>query len=293
MKIKPDQLIKSILGDDFFEVMEKSDIYKMKQQNATSTSEMATGLKIVPRAVMSFLISSLSHLEVGDNKDLELPFALGSHMYVVKKDRDTFNGYFYSKGKKINEFTHRSIPGVGLVIMTTFELYDVETLKDTREEEKESFDVSKLQSIIDERLQLHSLICKVVDQKIAHRDAVEILVKEKLSHALAHAKEEHEEQAEEVKESKAEKLKGFLNKQKEKIEEAQIEKSEHIDCPDCGADLYKGGSKLTLCICYGEDWNKNIKIQKTERNIKMKFPKSMDSENVEMLLKTLKSINKE
>ena len=288
MTVKPDKLIKSLLGEDFFEELQKSaDVYKMYNRNATSIDEIATGLKIVPRAVMSFLISSLSHLEAGDGKDLELPFAPECYMQITKKDRDTYSGYIYSKGKKINEFTNRSIPGVGLVLMTSFELYDTENLKDSREQEKEAFNVSKLQDVIDERLRLHTLISRVVDQKLAQRDAVEILVKEKLKQALA---QQEQVQAEETK---SEKLKKFLQQQKRRTEEAQIEKTESISCPDCGTGLYDGGKNLTLCICYGEDWNKNIKIQKTESNIKMKFPKSMDAENIEMLLNTLKHNNKE
>ena len=293
--IEPDKLIKSMLGEDFFEVLAKSDISKIHNKSATSIDEMATGLKIVPRAVMSFLISSLSHLEVGDNKDLELPFAPNAHLQVTKQEQDSFSGYIYRNGKKINEFQHRSIPGVGLVLMTSFELYDVDELKETKEKEKESFDVHKLQDMIDDRLRLHSLICRVVDQKIAQRDAVEILVKEKLAQALKdqEAQEVEVEAVAEVEHTKADKLKQYLERQNKRKEEVEIEKTESIQCPDCGSGLYKGGTELNLCICYGEDWNKAIKIQKNENNIKMKFPKSMDAENIEMLLETLKQINKE
>lgn len=305
---KPNDLIKSMLGKDFFEVLEKSDVYKMNNRNATSIGEMSTGLKIVPRTVMSFLIQSLSHLQIDENRNLELPFAIDCYMQVTKKDQDTFQGYIYSKGKKITEFKNRSIPGIGLVLMTMFELYDVEDLKESRKKEEETFNVNKLQQVIDDRLMLHSLISKVVDQKLAHRDAVEILVKEKIAQALAAAKaeeakkieveeeqEEEQEEKQEVEENKSEKLKNFLAKQKQKEvqREAHIEKRESINCPDCGSGLYDGGKNLTLCICYGEDWNKNIKIQKNEFNIRMKFPKSMDKENIEMLLNTLKYINKE
>jgi hypothetical protein len=115
------------------------------------------------------------------------------------------------------------------------------------------------------------------------------LVKEKLAQAL----QQKEEKEEEIKQTKADKLKQYLERTRQRQEEAQIEKRESIHCPDCGSDLYDGGKNLTLCICYGQDWNKDIKIQKSENNIRMKFPKSMDAENIEMLLKTLKSINKE
>lgn len=292
---KPDELVKTMLGKDFFEVLQKSDVYKMYNRNATSISEFSTGLKIVPRTVMSFLIQNLTNLTADENKNLELPFAPDCYMQVTKKDQDTFQGYIYSKGQKINEFKNRSIPGIGLVLMTTFELYDVEDLKNTKKEEEKTFDVSKLQQIIDDRLMLHSLISRVVDQKLSHRDAVEILVKEKIAQAFAAAKAEENQEKYLKKETKSEKLKNFLDKQKAKEvqREAEIEKRETIGCPDCGTSLYDGGKNLTLCICYGEDWNKNIKIKKTESNMKMKFPKSMDKENVEMLLNTLKYINKE
>lgn len=98
---------------------------------------------------------------------------------------------------------------------------------------------------------------------------------------------------EKMKKAESNKLKQYLEKKKKRQEEAQIEKRETISCPDCGSDLYEGGNKMDLCICYGNDWGKKIKIIKNESNIKMKFPKTMDTENIEMLLKTLKNINKE
>jgi len=287
MKSRPDDLIKKMLGQDFFEALNKSDVYKMYNKTVTGLDEMATGLKIVPRAVMSFIISNLSHMQNDDNKDLELPFAPDCYLQVVKKGPDVFSGFVYSKGKKINEFVNRSIPGIGLVLMTTFELYETEDLKHSKQKEEQTFDVGKLQEIIDERLRLHSLVSRVVDQKIAQRDAVDILVKEKLAQALA----DKENSDNEDHNSRANKLKVFLEKKRERTEEAMFEKTENIDCPDCGSNLYKGEKELTLCICYGEDWNKNIKIKKNESSIKMKFPKSMDSENIEMLLQTLKQIN--
>jgi hypothetical protein len=94
--------------------------------------------------------------------------------------------------------------------------------------------------------------------------------------------------------SSSKKLENFLKKSKDdQRKEAEIKKAECISCPDCGFNLYEGGKNLTLCICYGEDWDKNIKIQKSEKAIKMQFPKNIDPENIEMLLNTLKNLNKE
>ena len=288
---KSNKLIKSILGEDFFEILEKSNVYKYNSRTGTNVDEMKIGLNIVPRTVMSYLISNLSDMEVDNNKELDLPFSDDCKMHIVKKDFDSFSGYLYSKGKKINEFEHRSIPALGLVLMTVLELYDIEEITQNKEEEKEVFDIDKLQNVIDERLQLHSLINRVVDQKIAQRDAIEILIKEKLSQALTVEVEEVEEVEEE--DTKADKLKSYIEQAKQRQAEAQVEKSEGFHCHDCGADIYAGGSKMTLCICYGEDWNKNIKITKSEKGFNMKFPKSMDAENIEMLLTTLRQINKD
>lgn len=292
MDNKSNKLIKSMLGDDFFEVLEKSNIFKQNSRTVTNVDDMKIGLKIVPRAVMSYLILNLSGMEVDQNKELELPFAADCHLHVVKKDQDVFSGYLYSGGKKINEFEHRSIPGLGLVLMTVLELYDIENLKEAREEEKkESLDVHKLQNMIDERMRLHSLISRVVDEKIAHRDAIETLIKERIEQAFVVP--QISEEPEEKEETKSDKLKSYIEQSKKKRDEVHIEKSEGFHCHDCGADLYSGGKNLTLCICYGEDWNKDIKITKSEKGIKMKFPKSMDTENIQMLLTTLKQINRE
>jgi len=114
------------------------------------------------------------------------------------------------------------------------------------------------------------------------KSAIKDIVEKKLKKALA-----EEEQKQSVK------LRDFLKKSQKTKEEFLIKKTENICCPDCGFNLYDGGKSLTLCICYGEDWDKNIKIEKSENTIKMKFPKNIDPENIEMLLNTLKNINKE
>lgn len=317
MKKNSDKIIKNMLGEDFFKDLRKSDIFKMNSKTATSVDEISIGLKIVPRAVMSFLVSNLSDLPKEGNRNIELPFAPGSYLQVTKHDQDVFSGYIYTQGKKVNEFTNRSLPGIGIVLMTSFELYDLTDLKNYRKEEEDSFNTSKLQGMIDDRLKLHSLVSNIVSEKMAQRDAVETLIKEKIAQALKEfqsSKDEEEVEEEEIEEieqesseeefideievqekaekTKSKKLKEFLDKKNKRKQEASFEKTENIMCPDCGTNLYDGGKNLTLCICYGEDWNKNIKIQKNEKNIKVNFPKSMEVENIDMLLGTLKNINR-
>lgn len=294
---RSDKVIKSVLGNDFFKELKKSHIFKLNSNVVTSVDEIAVGLKIVPRTVMSFLISNLSNLEVDDNRDIDLPFAPESFLHISKKDNDVFSGYIYSKErhKKLNEFSHTSIPGIGLVLMSTFELYDLNEIKNTHIHESETFNIERLQEIIDERLRLHSLVSRVVDKKIAQRDAVETLVKERLQQILSEQKQKYqEEKSEEIeKKTSPDKLRNFLKQSQQKKDEISIQKTEYIGCSDCGNILYDNGKKMTLCICYGEDWNKKINIKKSENAIKMTFPKNIDPENIQMLLNTLKNINKE
>lgn len=294
---RSDKIIKSMLGKDFFKELKKSHIFKLNSNVATSVDEIAVGLKIVPRTVMSFLVSNLSNLETNDNKDIDLPFAPECFLHISKKDSDVFSGYIYSKErhKKLNEFNHTSIPGIGLVLMSTFELYDLNEIKNAKTKESEIFDIEKLQEIIDERLRLHSLVARVVDKKIAQRDAVEVLIKERLQQLISEKKptEPVVVLAESDKKTSSEKLKNFLKQSQQKKQEISIQKTEYIGCSDCGSVLYDNGKKMTLCICYGEDWNKEINIKKSENSIKMKFPKNIDPDNIQMLLNTLKNINKE
>jgi hypothetical protein len=356
MKISPDKAIKSTLGQDFFEELKKGDVLKIHSNVATSVDEMAIGLKIVPRMVMTFLMSNLTHLPVGGNINIALPFTPNAYLQVTKMDRDNYTGHIYAAGKKVNEFSNRSIPGLGLVLMTTFELYNLDEHTEFKQKEEESFDTKKLQELIDQRLFLHNLVNKVVEEKIAPREAIDSLVKERVSQALSKLKLEkpkqhkstsvpQEIQPSETKRKISEEEIAFIvdakenkqmtwdeialnyntkfkqNKSSENVKknyqrykhilEQDVKKSEDkksaikniapsimmknqkISCPDCGTSLYDHNKSITLCICYGEDWGKDIKIKKSENNIKMVLPKNIDKENLEMLLNTLKKINKE
>ena len=78
--------------------------------------------------------------------------------------------------------------------MTIFELYDLNELKETESVSQED-KTKKLQEMIDERLKMHSLVSQVVDQKLAQRDAIEMLIRERISRSLPkEAKEEVEKE---------------------------------------------------------------------------------------------------
>ena len=300
MNEKETKIVKSILGDDFLVELEKSEIYKPNTKSAVSPEEIKIALQIVPRSILSYLFSNLKYRSIGDVVDLELPFAPGSSLHINKLGPDNYKGEITKDGARLVEFQHRSLPSIGLILLTTFELYDLSLLDEIKESPKKEVNdkVERLQDLIDERMMLHGLIKDVVDRRISERDAIHKLIQEKLnSHVISiNPQQKMDEDLEENKEQepmdKKSKLREFLeNREQRRQEEVEIDKCE-IKCQDCATSLYKSGDKneIKLCVCYGEYMNKSIKFLKSsDGKVKLKFPKSFDIDNVEMLLDTIKN----
>jgi hypothetical protein len=178
--------LKKTLGEDFLESLDKVELWKPGTKSTTDHEEIRTALQIVPRTIMALLVRDLSQMMVGQNKAVPLPVAGGAVLYITKHERDVYSGEIVEGSKKLTEFKFRSLPGVGLVIMSTFELYDMENLINSPntpaipENPKEDLS-EKVQKLIDDRLALHDLIGKVVDKKIMERDAIHQLVLRKLT----------------------------------------------------------------------------------------------------------------
>src|SRR5690606_11809930 len=141
---------------------------------------------------------------------------------------------------------------------------------------------------IDERILTHKLIEDIVDRKISQREDVSRLIKEKLNSYFKEMQEINETESlpkkEEEMETKKTKLKAFLeNVEKKRQEPMSLDKSENINCPDCGTVIYTNNTKsIKTCVCFGDHAYKEIKIQKTENGkVKIKLPKSFCIENVE------------
>jgi ribosomal protein L37AE/L43A len=298
MKLKDAKIVKSILGQDIFEELKKSAIYKPETKTAIQPEEIRVALEIVPRSVLSFLFANLKHKDVSEVVDLDLPWSIGAKMHVNKLGADNYSGEITKEGKRMYEFQHRSLPSIGLILLSVFELYDLDMLSEIKEKPVEPAvqnRVDKLQDLIDERLSMHNLIKDVVDKRITEREAISRLIKEKLAEHVeaASAEKESEEPKEESMEDndKKSKLRQFLeNREKKRQEPVEIDKSEDIKCPDCKTVIHKKEtSEIIPCICYGEFFNKSIKITKaTDGKVKIKFPKSFDIENIEMLLDAVK-----
>lgn len=186
-----DSFLKKALGEDFFESLQKVELYKQGTRTTVDPEEIATALQIVPRTLMAFLVNALSPLKVGDNKRTQLPLQEpGVFLNATKLERDVYIGNIEQAGKIITEYKFRSIPGIGLIIMSAFELYDINKLIDPPKVEEDVS--SKVQHLINERLAMHDIVGQVVDKTMAEREALNKLMLMKLTDELNQAKEELE-----------------------------------------------------------------------------------------------------
>lgn len=185
-----DQFLKKTLGDDFLESLAKVELWKPGTRTTIDHEEIKTALKIVPRAIMSFLIQELSGMKIGEHKDIRLPLTGKSALIRVdKNERDVYSGQIEEDNKFVVDFKFRSLPGIGLVILSAFELYDINQLNNDHDGLADGVE-DRVQKMIDERIALHSLISNVVEQKVSHKEAMSQLMLAKLTAELNEAKEE-------------------------------------------------------------------------------------------------------
>lgn len=274
-----------MLGESFLEDLSKAEVVKPITQTVVDHQELASALKIVPRIVMSWLTKNLAPMKAGDLIKLDLPFpqSKNSRIEAKKLTDDVYSGEIIRDNKIVNRFLYRTIPGIGLILLTTFEMYEMEELD--KEQPKDVSDF--VQSLVEEKLKLKDLVEKVVEKKLSERDAIESLVLAKINSKMAEkAVEVKEEPKDLVKNSPSKPLKTFLDKRKKKQHAVPLNKSE-IYCPDCGGVVLKSDT-ITPCICYGENRNSKISLKKTESNYLLTFSNSWDRENIEMILELLR-----
>lgn len=286
------------LGSDFLESLTKFELWKPGTRTVIDHEEIKTALHIVPRVLMSMLIRELVPMQLNDTKEIDIPVPTGKALVrVTKHERDVYSGEVEHDNKRIVDFKYRSIPGVGLVIMSAFELYDVDGLAEKNVEVRTHDYSAQIQKIIDERLALHDLVGKVVDKKIMEKDAVHQLVLRKLTELMDYSgpKQSEPEKPELTKvifkkeEKKKLPLAEFLESKKKKNEYSVVmAKGEKVDCPDCGKNIFNG-KLFSGCVCLGDDMERKVFIKKEQDGIKVRFSKGWDEENIEMLLEVLRN----
>ena len=330
MSSNADTFLKKTLGEDFFESLAKVELWKPGTKSTIDHEELRTALQIVPRTVIALLIKELVPMQIGETKEVQLFMGKNALMRVTKHERDVYSGDLEDDNKKVVEFKLRALPGVGLVIMSAFEMYDMENLINSPNvpmaDAIAPAPVSNLadgadlriQSLIDERLALHELVGKVVEKKLVEKEAIQEMMMVKLTEAIrmvndkTHALQDgiisvqsalgkvdvKAEVAKAIAE-KAEKssqknrpLQSFLDKKKQKVFSIPLHmtKGEKIDCPDCGKNIFEG-TVFSGCICLGDDREKKIFIKKSESGVKVRFSRGWDEENITMLLDVLRKNN--
>ena len=283
-----EKFLAKALGPEGLEELQKFELYKINSAKVVDPVEIGTAMQIVPRTVLSFLHKELSEIPYGGNKEIKLPMADDAVLSVTKHDMDLYSGDIHSKGKFLAKFRDRSLPGVGLVVMSTFELYDIKDLSNLGPV-KPSVEVDKIQQIIDERLGMRDLIRQVVDQRLTEREAIDSMIRMRLTQAIR----ESVENKEEVVKKDSKKLKQFLDGKDKKRSEFKVSmaKNENVKCSDCGQNIFVKGA-FSGCVCYGDDRNNKIYIKKNEDGVTLRFPRSWDVENINMLLETLRNKNR-
>jgi hypothetical protein len=312
MNEKQQKVISNLLGDDFLSDINKSElsgILKLNANTVTNPEEIKLSLQIVPRAILSWLMHNLIPLKDGAIFEQDLRFVSPNisgeypKIHINKISNDNYNGQIIKEGKILSKFLYRSLPGVGLIIMSTLELYSVDQLDEIRPKDYKSPEANSLQNMIDERLKLNSLIESVVDRKLAMRDAIKSMIRHKINQIIQEDTKPTENPIESPKvEIKKEsitqvpimkhtsKLKDFLEKRKARLNKISIPElgKNEIQCIDCGATLYNGNDSIKLCVCYGEHVGNDIKIVKNENGVKLQFPSNFDADNIEMIFESLK-----
>ena len=279
--------------------LSKSEVYKQGTRTVTDTDDLFQGLQIVPRALLNLLVGELAPMQIDEIKEIVIPGREDTFNRVNKLERDSYSGQVFQRNVKIGDFLHRSLPGIGLVLMTMLELYSMDELE--KEPSISQDKQSEINRIIDERLNLHSLVNKVVDGKMQQKDAIQQLLMARLTEEFA--KEKAAAQPVEAPKppvviildhKKSRPLSEFVENRKKKLgkKEFSVEmtKSEIVDCPDCGQNIFNK-SGISACLCYGQDMGRKVFLKKTEDGIKVSFPKSWSPENIEMLLEVLRRKN--
>lgn len=301
MSSSADYFLKKTLGEDFFESLQKFDLWKPGTKTVIDHEEIRTALQIVPRAVMSFLLREVMPMKIDENKEVQVPFDGGAVLKLTKHERDVYSGQLDQANKMVVDFKYRSLPGIGLILMSALELYDIDMLSQNDAKPDVAPDTMEhVQTMIDQRMELHDLIGKVVDRKIAAKDAIDKLILAKLTESLNKPKPKEDKVVisppidpvivETPK--KVSPLKSFLETRKEKLKKnefsIELTKGETVDCPDCKKNIFDG-QVFAGCVCLGDDRERKLYIKKTEEGIKVRFGRGWDIENMEMLLETLRS----
>ena len=118
------KLLKSILGDQGYETLEKA-IFKQKTSAVIDPLEYYLPLIVVPRTIISWLVHNIKPMKPGNILDTKFPGRDDIAVHFEKQGDDQYRAEFVRQGGKIiHTFEKQSLPAVSGHIMTVGELYD-------------------------------------------------------------------------------------------------------------------------------------------------------------------------
>lgn len=123
------ELLKALMGEQPYEALAKA-LDKIPTKSVVDLQELHASLKVVPKALISWLIKELKPLKAHENVEIQLPFQDNCYMLINKQMNDVYNGHIRDGGKIIHEFKLTALPQLAAHIMSTFELYDEEQVND-------------------------------------------------------------------------------------------------------------------------------------------------------------------
>ena len=179
--------LKKYLGENFEKDLIKSEtgaILKPGANIGVLPQEMYISMQIVPRTIISLLVQHLKPLKSGQICDIPWLSDNGHthNIHINKISSDLYSGEITGEGKVLAKFGYRSLPAVGLVIMSTYELYDKETNK--QDLQNPDIDYDKVQKMIDEKIRMQAMIEDVVNRKLSEKEALQQLITQKIQDYL-------------------------------------------------------------------------------------------------------------
>lgn len=294
MHKKAYEYLKNVLGDDFLETLEKTELYKPRTNTTVDPEEFHLALRVVPKTVMKFLAKELIPMKIGDTKSINLLVGNSAILEVKKIEKDLYSGEFIEENKKVAEFYSRTLPGIGLYMLTTFELYDIlHNEMDNASNPNKDID-EKISKMIDEKLALRDVVQKevsvqvgkIVSQMDNKKDKVEVTKEESIEVSVA---PDIVDVPMEIK-AKGSPIVNYLKNRKKKKKKkeyfVEIAKHEKVHCPYCRNEIFNN-SGFSGCICFGDNRDSKVYLAKSENGVKISFGAKWDYENIEMLLKLL------
>lgn len=120
---KKEKLLNHVLGKELYEALNKA-IVKLNTKSVVDITEAHDSLKMVPKAVVTFLVKELKPMDNGESKEIELPFDDNAKLFITKDAPDVYHGKIVHNGKDAHDFNLCSLPQLASHLVSHFELYE-------------------------------------------------------------------------------------------------------------------------------------------------------------------------